>query len=98
MSEFALIVFQYELRHVSCRNFIVYKIVFKCVMDLLPTSDFQSPFYFFFSCYVRTQSSCGGVVIQFEISQMWANLKNLYSLTQNTFFYVRILESLLSVT
>jgi len=98
MSEFALIVVQHELRHMSCKSFIVYKTVFRCLMDLLLTSDFQSPFHFFFSCFVRTQSSCGGVVIQFEISQLWANLKNFYSLTQNTFFYVRILESLLSVT
>ena len=67
-------------------------------MDLLLTSNFQSPFQFFLSCYVRTQSSCGVVVIQFEIYQLWEHLKNLYSLTQNTFFCVRILESLLSAT
>jgi hypothetical protein len=33
MSEFALIV-RYELRHMSRKSFIVYKIVFRCVMDL----------------------------------------------------------------
>ena len=86
MSEVSLIVIQYELRRMSCKSFIVYNIVFRCLMDLLLTSDFQSPFQFFLSYFVRTQSSCGGVVIQFEVSQLWKNLKNLYSLTQNTFF------------
>ena len=85
MSEFALIVVQYELRHMSCKSFIVYKIVFRCLMDMLLTSHFQIRFHFFVSCYERTLSSCGGAVIQFEISQLGADLKNLYSLTQNTF-------------
>jgi len=46
MSEFAIIVVQYELRHMSCISFVAYKIVFRRLMDLLLTSHFQSPITF----------------------------------------------------